>query len=140
MKFRILSHRADVWIEATGKTIEELFKNAVLGLMKVQKTNFEAVMKNPKPTKIKIKTNSIDVDALIIDFLSDVLAQTQINKAIYQVSSIKHQVSREGANLEAELLGYPIDHFDEDVKAVTYHDAKIEKTKGEYKIKILLDI
>lgn len=140
MKFRILSHRADVWIEARGKTIEELFKNAVLGLAKIQKINFEAAMKNPKPLKTKIKLTSVDNNALIVDFLSEILAQSQINRAIYKVKNLKLKELAGESRVEAEILGYPIDHFDEDVKAVTHHDAKIEKTKSGYKIKILLDI
>jgi len=43
--------------------------------------------------------------------------------------------------LEAQIFGLLVDHFDEDVKAVTYHDVKITQNKrGIFEVTLTLDI
>ena len=132
--YKILDHPADIKVQAFGKTKEELFINALKGMSEILKSEIKD--KN-QIVKNRIEINSIDLDNLLVDFLSEVLYLTQINKRIY--NDIKFfKFSDKG--LEGELSGYQIESFEEDIKAVTYHGLKIEKKNNQYQATILFDI
>jgi len=134
IEYKILDHTADVKVQAFGKTKEELFLNALKGMAEVMRPeikNEEQKMKN------RIEVSSIDLDNLLVDFLSEVLYLSQINKRVY--NDVKFfKFSDKG--LEGELSGYNIKSFGEDIKAVTYHGLKIEKKDGFYQATVLFDI
>jgi SHS2 domain-containing protein len=133
-KYKILEHPADIRVQAFGKIKEELFISALKGMSEVLRPKIKdknQIIKN------RIQVNSINLDNLLVDFLSEVLYLTQINKRIY--NDIKFfKFSDKG--LEGELSGYEIESFGEDIKAVTYHGLKIEKKSGQYQAIILFDI
>lgn len=120
-KFKILPHTADVRLKVIGKTKEELFKNALAGMAKILKKT----AKEKKPIKTKINIQSPDINSLLVDFLSEVLYQSQINHVIYGEAKFSKFSDNE---LEAEIFGFKIDEFDEDIKAVTYHELNIKKS------------
>ena len=81
-----------------------------------------------------------------MDFLSEILAKSQINKCVYRIAKLKIVSLREipcrGKNLrlEAELTGFPVDRFDEDIKAVTYEDLDIKQIDKFWQTIIVFDI
>lgn len=78
--YKILGHPSDVRVQAFGKTCEELFLNAMKGMNAVLKPQ----IKSPRSkVKNKIKVKSVDLNALLVDFLSEVLYQIQAKKEIY---------------------------------------------------------
>ena len=140
MKFEILEHKADLKIKVFGSSLEELFKNAVLAMASIlKKPELEVRSQEPEDREI-LKVESLDKETLLIDFLNEILAKSQINKKIYKVENIKIKVFQKNAILEAELIGYPIEHFDEDIKAATYHNLKISQKDDKFEAVILFDI
>ena len=132
MKYKILEHPADIKIQAFGKTKQKLFLNAMKGM--------NAVLKSKSKTqnaKRKISVKSLDLNALLVDFLSEALYLPQVNKEVY--NDVKFTKFND-KQLEAELTGNKIESFGEDIKGVTYHDLKIEKENNQYQVTILFDI
>jgi len=121
-KYEILEHKADLKIRAFGKTKEELFQNMLLGMSESQKPE----IKSKGKIKREIKIKSLDLPFLLVDFLSEVLYLTQVNKETYSSIRFKKFSKNE---LEAELLGQKIKRFNEDIKAVTYHGLEISQKK-----------
>ncbi|MEE8131463.1 MAG: archease [Candidatus Paceibacterota bacterium] len=153
MKYEILSHPAELRLRIYGKTIEELFINAVEAMAQILSTKTKNLKLPPSPRlrragktksqklKTKIKIQSVDVNALLVDFLNEILAKSQINKTVYLVSSIKHQaLNKKEYQLEAELTSYPIKRFDEDIKAVTYQDVDIKLKANRWQTELVFDI
>jgi len=139
-KYKILPHVADVKIQAFSKTKEELFANAMAGMMEILKSQPAYRQGRPKADKVtrRIKIKSLDLDALLVDFLSEVLYLIQTNKEIYNEIKFTKFNDRE---LEGELSGNKVESFGEDIKAVTYHGLEIRKNKdGLYEATILFDI
>jgi len=140
MKFEILEHKADLKIKVFGSSLEELFKNAVLAMASIlKKPELEVRSQKPEDREF-LKVESLDKETLLIDFLNEILAKSQINKKIYKVENIKIKVFQKNAALEAELIGYPTEHFDEDIKAATYHNLKISQKDDKFEAVILFDI
>ena len=142
---KILEHTADARLKIEASTLPELFEVAMEGMMSIAK---ESRIKNQacptglfrRESKIKrsIEIRSPDKTALLVDFLNEVLYQMHVNEEIYneviflEFSEIK---------LKAEIYGQKVDEFDEDIKAVTYHEAEVIKNDdGNFETVIVLDI
>jgi len=133
-KFEILEHKADLKIRAFGETKEELFLNMLLGMTSA----LRAKIKNQKTKTRKIKVKSLDLETLLVDFLSEVLYLAQVNREIYNDVKFKKFIDTE---LEGKLTGYKVENFGEDIKGVTYHDLDIHQRKDKkWVATVLFDI
>lgn len=133
-KFEVLEHTADLKIRVFGKTKEELFKNAVLAMM----SGLRSKIKNQRAKTKKIRVKTTDLETLLVDFLSEVLYLTQVDKRVYTDVKFKKFSDTE---IEAELIGKKVEKFDEDIKAVTYHGLNIFQGKnGLWQAIVLFDI
>jgi SHS2 domain-containing protein len=141
MKYKILSHTADLRLEVYGGSLEELFNNAALALVNILAPKTKLKAKNQK-SKIKIKVESNNINTLLVDFLNEILAKSNINKQVYKVYKV---IKLKDDFIEAELAGRKIKEFEEDIKAVTYHEVNIRQTAdGQrqkiWKTKLVFDI
>lgn len=133
MPYEILGHTADVRLKVRGKNIEELFKHALIGMMKIIK---EEASQGDKVKRI-IEAESSDKTELLVEFLNEALYMSHINYEIYTDLAMSFEDHR----LKAELTGVKVGKFDEDIKAVTYYEVEIKKNeKGELETIIVFDI
>lgn len=133
-KYEILEHTADLKMRAFGRTKEELFLNMLLGMT----DSLRAEIKKQKSKIKKIKIKSLDLNNLLVDFLSEALYLTQINREIYTKINFKKFTD---IKLEGELIGQKVERFSEDIKAVTYHDLDVRQRKdGTWEAIVLFDI
>lgn len=133
-KFEILEHTADLKIRVFGKDKKELFLNALLAMV----SGLRPKIKNQNSKIKKIKVKSSNLETLLVDFLSEVLYLTQINKEVY--TDIEFELFSE-TELQGILKGQKIKQFGEDIKAVTYHNLEIKQKKdGTFEATILFDI
>ena len=134
-KFKILPHTADLKIRVFGKTKEELFENAMIGMF--EGARYEQKVKSQK-LKVKIKIESQDLPSLLVDFLNEVLYLAETKKEIYQKVNFKKLTEKE---IEAELIGKKLKRMGVQVKAVTYHDLDILQRKDKtWEATVLFDI
>ncbi len=131
-KFKILPHTADTKIRVFGNTKQELFLNAVKGMTAILKFSGKG-----KSVCRKIEVNSLDLNALLIDFLNEVLYLTETNREVYNDIKFKNFSD---SQLQGELEGNKIESFGEDIKAATYHDVEIKKKNNIYQVDILFDV
>jgi len=135
MPYRFLEHTADVRMEVKGKDLKGLFSGAMAGMMAFLRPK---VLGEIVGVKRQISLSSPDATALLVDFLGEVLRLSQTNKEAYH-KAVFHKLSEN--SLEAELFGVPVESFEDDIKAVTYHEAKVAKNeKGEWQTLIVFDI
>jgi SHS2 domain-containing protein len=151
--FKILPHPSDVKLQITASTKGELFQGALAGMAsiissearkKVLPTEDRQVLidaelsKKTQIVKENIKVESLDFDTLLVDFLSEVLAKTDISHAVFNKLKIKKLTN---SSLQAEIKGQKSDYFGQEIKAVTHHGLKIKQDKsGNYEVTILFDI
>lgn len=120
-----------------GETLQELFLAGLKGMNHILK---EGICKdvNAFDSTANIRTISNDQTNLLVDFLSDALTHSYINKSLYCQMKVLHFSSFE---ISAELYGQSINEFDEEIKAVTYHEARIRKnSKNLWETIIIFDI
>jgi SHS2 domain-containing protein len=134
-KFEILEHKADLKIRVFGKTKEELFENAMLGMFEAAK--YQKKLKI-QISKLKIQIKSIDLFSLLVDFLSEILYLVETKKLVFEKVEFKKFTENE---IEATLIGKPLKRMGVHIKGVTYHDLDIHQEKdGSWQATILFDI
>ncbi|OGZ36908.1 MAG: hypothetical protein A3D38_02330 [Candidatus Portnoybacteria bacterium RIFCSPHIGHO2_02_FULL_40_23] len=130
--YKILEHTADLKIKAFGKDLKELFLNAMLGMYKGAGYSGEG-----EKTKREIEISSIDLLALLVDFLSEVLYLTETEQEVYQ--EIQFQECGE-KHIKAALIGQKLKKIETQIKGVTYHDLEIKKVDNRWEAVVLFDI
>lgn len=138
MKYKTLSHPAELRLQIYGKTIEELFENAAEAMADILNSKIKSQKSKPQIKIQKLRIKSLEINSLFVNFLSKILAMSQINKKIYLIKKIR--IGENKISLEAELLQYPVVRFDEDIKAVTYEYLDIKKTRGKWQTDLVFDI
>jgi SHS2 domain-containing protein len=80
----------------------------------------------------------VDVNSLLVDFLSEVLYLSQNDHIVFPEIKIKKFSDYE---INGDLLGCKIPAFSEDIKGVTYHELDIRPDyKGIYRTIVVFDI
>jgi SHS2 domain-containing protein len=134
-KFEILEHKADLKIKVFGKTKEELFKNAMLGMFEAAKYETTKQLTTKQQT---IKISSLDLPSLLVDFLSEVLYLVETKKLVFKKVEFKKFTENE---IEAILIGKPLKRIGVHIKGVTYHDLNIHQEKdGTWQAIVLFDV
>lgn len=136
-RFSLTDHTADVRLLLEGSTLEELFEAGLSGMNHIMKKNM-CDEKTGYEFVYEMKINSPDTTSLLIDFLSEVLTLSHINKAVY-CRAVFSMLSEK--SLECNVFGKAVEEFDEDVKAVSYHEAEVKNNEtGNFITNIIFDI
>ena len=135
MKYQVLEHTADLKIRAFGKTKQGLFKNMMIGMQTGLRPKFRFRVPSFS-TKIKIESENLE--ALLIDFLNEINYLNEINLAIYKEIYFEEFSD---TLIQAEILGKKIKRFGLQIKGATFHDLDIhEQENGIWQATVLFDI
>jgi len=132
---------ADIAFEATGRDLPQLFTAAADATLNVMIENIEAI--DPREMR-RVELENDKIDMLLFDFLQELIYLKDAERLLLRIRDAQiHQ--KEGAYfLTATAAGEPLDaarHQQRaDVKAVTLHDFRVEKTNGGWKATAILDI
>jgi SHS2 domain-containing protein len=138
---KFTEHTADIGIEVKGATIKELFENSGLGVFRII-ANTEKIKSSKQ---IKIKTEEENLELLLVRFLQEIVYKSETEEIAFKdicVDSIK-QV---GKSWEATALlkGEPFKTAKEklrtQIKAVTYHNLNLKKTRTGYQAGVIFDV
>ncbi len=134
--WKFLSHRADIRMEARAKSLPDLFRFSLQGMAEIIKPG--ELGKRRFTATHKLSIESPDLTSLLIDFLSEILTVSHLRQAVfYQVDFTELKSTK----LRAKIYGVKVNGFDEDIKAVTYHQAEVKQDKqGVYHTVIVFDI
>lgn len=120
-------------MEVEDGTIPGLFEQALLGLCAFLRPRMRR-----QEVRRQVAVRSPDTTALLVDFLNEALSLAQSHKESYE--SVRFDTLAEG-ELKAELRGRAVSAFGEDIKAVTYHEATVERgPKAGWRAHIVFDI
>jgi SHS2 domain-containing protein len=129
-----VEHTADVAIRCGGPDLATLFRNAALGM-------YHLMGIAPLPGKADIgKTivlKAMDVESLLVDWLGELAYVAETKGLIFVVMDFRAMSAR---RLEAVLTGHRVEGLKETIKAVTYHDLKVEKQEGGYTTTVVFDV
>jgi len=131
-KYKILEHPADLKIKALGQNFEEVFSNLLLGMFKSLRPK---LAKEKAEREIKIEAQ--DRESLLVDFLSEALTFSDVNDEVYFKVKFEKFTDK---MLKGKLTGFKVKSLGLEIKAVTWHNLKIEKENNFLTATVLFDI
>jgi SHS2 domain-containing protein len=135
--FEVLEHPADIGFRAYGSTLPELYASSALAMLSIAGDPQAAEPRYQYPLAVE----SIDRESLMVDWLSEVLYWYDGKCIAFREFRI--DAFRDDA-IEAIALGEPRDPERHRakliVKAVTYHQLKIEQRGDLWVAEVYLDI
>lgn len=134
--FSEFDHAGDIGIEAWGGSLDELLRNAALGLLSL----FHRGPVEPRVER-RIRVSSPSAEDLLVDWLGEVISTIGTRGELYA----DVEVVRSGEwYAEGVLRGETVDpgrhglRFD--VKAATYHKLAVEKSARGYHGRVIFDL
>ncbi len=133
-KYKNLPHPADIRLEIIASCKEDIFRGALEGMAYIIQPNIsqKSVLK-----KEQIEIHSLDINALLVDFLNEVLAKSDIHNSIFYNIKIEKLTDN---SIKGMIEGRNVKEFSKEIKAATYHGLEIKENKGEWKVVVLFDI
>lgn len=135
--FRLLAHTADIGLEATAPTRQELFAVAARGLRAML---FGAA---PAAAKIRLEVSlEADNDAdLMVAWLNEILCLCEMTRLVPADVTV---IELSDQRLRAAVSGEPFDpgrhEVERSAKAVTYHQAVVEERGGGWYARVYIDL
>ncbi len=133
--YEILEHKADIKFKITADNLNDLFEGALKGMADIlvlkEDLTEEKIEKN-------IKVSSLDLSSLLVDFLSEILTFSDIEDCVFNEVKINDFKNNK---IEAKISGFKFKKLKEEIKAVTYHQSRVEQNKdGQWEAVVLFDI
>lgn len=125
--YRLIDHTADIAIKVHGDDIKSLFLNCGYALFDLL---YET--KGITPTdSLTLSVEGIDEEELLVNFMRELFFQFSIYKLVLNEIEITALNENEvTATVSYEALDMARHKLKNDIKAVTYHDVRIEQRTG----------
>ncbi|MFZ2455989.1 MAG: archease [Candidatus Altiarchaeia archaeon] len=138
--YEYLEHTADLFFRSNGKTLGECYANAARAMFSAM---FDPSSIDPAVKKtLLLEAN--DLPTLMHDYLSEVLFLFETESLVFRDFVVSVEQKGAAYKLSAILCG---ERFNKkkhivltDIKAVTYHDLKVEEKGGIWVAEVLCDI
>lgn len=132
-----LDHVADVGISIEADSPEELFLAALKGMGNILKEGF-CEEKTTPDFKTEFKIENKDLTVLLINFLSEALTISHTDSVIF---CGLQKVLLNDHYFHGIVEGVKVQAFDEDIKAVTFHEANVFRNgQGIWQTNLIFDI
>jgi SHS2 domain-containing protein len=135
--FDVLEHPADIGFRAFGNDLTELFANAALAMLSIAGDPEAA---EPRE-EYRIAVESGDRESLMVDWLSEVLYWFDGRRIAFREFTVTELTD---SAIQAVGRGEPRDperhRVNIIVKAVTWHQLRVEQREGQWVAEIYLDI
>jgi SHS2 domain-containing protein len=131
--FEELEHTADLALKVRGHSLEGIFANAAYGMFSLM-----ADLGGLEPTvSHEISLESLDYEALLVDWLNELLYLHEVEGEIYSRFEIETLSS---TALSAIVWGGKMATSKLTVKAATFHDLEIRETGDGYLATVVFDV
>jgi SHS2 domain-containing protein len=132
MGFEEISHTADWSARVWAEDLPFLFVEAARAMNSLSGTVIGAA---PRVTRT-FEAEGPDVESLLVAFLSELVYYHEQENLAFDVFDLRVAAQW----LKAEMEGAPIETVEKAIKAVTYHNLKIEKTAEGFETTIVFDV
>lgn len=126
-------------LQVRGKTLEDLFLHALGGMAFYLKPQTAQMKTRELKERSRIKAEAIDITSLLVEFLSQALAESDLKSTAYSLTAFE----KFGENfLEGKIFGVKVDSFDNEIKAVSLEGVNIRKDQdlGLYETVLIFEV
>jgi len=132
--YQIENHVADVRLRVRASSLEELFRDAMRGMYALMRPELQEAA---SVTRTIAVDESADLTSLLVDFLNEVLHRAHVAREVFHDAAFTRL---DDTNVTVTLSGIGPASFEEDIKAVTYHEAEVRQEEGEWSTMLVFDI
>jgi SHS2 domain-containing protein len=136
MPFEEIPHTADVCLHVWASDVPTLFVEAARGMLSL--AGATAAEKPATPRILKI--SAIDRESLLVSFLSELIYIAEMEQIIFQEIQVNIEVGKNACRLEGLMMGHPLASLIKTIKAVTFHDLRIQKVDHHFDATIVFDV
>ena len=143
MGFEEISHTADWSVRVWAQDLPSLFAEAARAMNSLAGTVLDA---SPR-LKQTFESDAPDVESLLVAFLSELVYYQEQENLAFDVfklevksAALTGEAVPKGQKLKVEMEGAQIASIDKAIKAVTYHNLKIERTNEGFETTIVFDV
>lgn len=136
-----IEHTADIGIEVTAETLEDLFITSAIALCKISLGNFSS---NDITSNEHFKITCDTIEDLLVEFLSEINYNiVTMKKILVEVIDIFIVKVHNGFELMTKLkfikFNPEVHYVEQEIKAITYHQLEIKKFDNIFTTKIIFD-
>ncbi len=132
-RFEQLEHTADLALRIYGRDLRELFANAAYAMF----SQLAEVARIGQAIERTVRVQGTDCESLLVNWLNELLYLHETEGELYSAFRIDELSSE---CLEATVHGAPFDEVYTIIKAATYHDLRISKTREGFAVTIVFDV
>jgi SHS2 domain-containing protein len=130
--YQELEHTADWALRVWGRDLETLFATAAEGMNSLGGIELQA---KGRVTR-RIEIQGLDNETLLVEFLNELLYLGEDEGLAFDVFKLKIDAGR----LAGEMEGAPLRVHEKEIKAVTFHNMKVEETAAGFEVVIVFDV
>ncbi len=135
--FEILEHTADIGIRAFGRTLPEVYENAARGMLRLIVDPASVRPEKEEPVAVQ-GSDAVD---LLVAWLHEVLFRVDARKQVFAEVHVEEVTEwRLRATLKGENMDFSRHIINNEIKAATYHGARVVKEAGGWAAEVLFDI
>ena len=142
--FEVIEHPADVGFIAYGRTLEELFAHAALAMFSLA-CELSAVIERERR---EIEVTGADIESLLYAWLAEILAIADAEQLVFHRLAVVELVAGPEASGSGHARGIACgERYDKTrhqagtyIKAVTYHELRVERTDEGWRARVFLDV
>ena len=127
-----IEHTADWELKVWALDISGLLEQAARGMYALMGARLK-----PEPLQTReLELHANDLESLLVAFLSELIYLGEQENLGFD----DFDLTVNGLSLDARLTGATLASIDKEIKAVTYHNLVIRKTKRGYEVNVVFDV
>ena len=136
-RYEVLDHTADIGIVVHGEDLKALFENAGEAFFHL----ITDLRKVKRRVERRIDIRGENLDRLMVDWLSELLYLHDVENLLFRGFKVEF-VGEDGlrAIAEGEPFQEGVHVIKTEVKAVTYHQIRVEKRNGGWRARVIFDL
>ncbi len=133
-RFDEVEHTADAAIRVWGRDLGELFVNAAHGLAAQLADDPDRI---PVTVERPVEVQAYDMETLLVTWLGELLYLGEREACVFTEFEAREITP---TRLSAVVRGGPLREYRRYVKAVTFNDLQIARTKDGYEARVVFDV
>lgn len=135
--YETFDHTADIGLRIAAATLAELMAEAGRGFSSLIVANLDQVQPVEERT---IRVEGVEPDYLLFDWLNELVYLLDHEHLVLSQFDVTHDDTGLTAICRGERLDRTRHQLEHEVKAVTYHDLKVEQVENGWLAEVILDI
>ena len=132
--FEEIEHTADLALRCGGPDLASLFRSAARGMYHLMGVEAQGLKAD---NQHRIRLAAEDVESLLVDWLGELAYLAEAQGLVFEGMTFE---TLSATRLEAVLEGGAVPHIDTLIKAVTYHQLKVENSGEGLTATVVFDV